>query len=106
MGLMQDRGYDGFDWDAGNRRKNWHGHRVTDEEAEEAFSSDEFYDYDASRFRGTEKRRIVLAKTKAGRFLFVAYTERNRKVRVICARDMHRVERKIYHEQIEENTGI
>ena len=96
--------YDGFDWDAGNRGKNWREHKVTDEEAEEAFSSYEFFDSPAFRHKGNEKRRIVLSRTKAGRLLFVAFTERKRKIRVICARDMHKVERRIYNEKIKGNS--
>jgi hypothetical protein len=29
----------GFDWDEANTHKNWEGHRVAPEEAEEVFSS-------------------------------------------------------------------
>jgi uncharacterized DUF497 family protein len=37
MGLIDK--YDGFDWDAGNIRKNWDGHHVTIEEIEQVFSN-------------------------------------------------------------------
>ena len=101
---MHDRGYECFDWDAGNIGKNLKSHNVSDQEAEEAFWNVPFYDYDALTHHGPEKRRIVLAKTNAGRTLFIAYTERGKCVRVISARDMHKVERKVYYETVQGNS--
>jgi len=98
MGLIDK--YDGFDWDAGNIRKNWDSHRVSRDEIEQTFSNRPWYDYEATRYVGVEKRRIVLGKTDLGRSLFIAYTERKNRVRPICARDMHKVERKLYDEKV------
>ena len=103
MGLMQDRGYDCFEWDEGNTGKNLKSHNVSDREAEEAFLNIPYYDSQAIKYQGPEKRRIVFSKTNAGRMLFVVYTERGTCIRVICARDMHKSERKIDRERIETN---
>ncbi len=38
MGILDDLyACIGFEWDAGNREKNWEKHRVSDEEAEQVF---------------------------------------------------------------------
>ena len=46
-----------------------------------------------------ESRFYVLGQTDTGRLLFVAFTMRQRSLRVISARDMHRKERKVYDER-------
>jgi uncharacterized DUF497 family protein len=102
MGLIDK--YDGFDWDAGNIDKNWISHKVSKEETEEAFSCDPWYGYDAVNYSGPEKRKIILAKTLKDRPLFVVYTERQNKIRPICARDMHRTERKLYDDKTKTNS--
>ncbi len=99
MGLLQDAGYDGFDWDAGNSLKNWERHHVSRRETEEVFSNRPWYDYKAEGYVGNEKRSIVLGKTDKGRALFIVYTERNNRIRPISARDMYRTERKLYDEK-------
>jgi uncharacterized DUF497 family protein len=43
-----------------------------------------------------ESRYFVLGQTNAGRPLFVAFTARGDKIRVISARDMSRKERAMY----------
>jgi uncharacterized DUF497 family protein len=102
MGLIHK--YDGFDWDGGNIRKNWEGHRVSREEIEQVFSNRPWFDYEATGYIGTEKRRIVLGKTDKGRSLFIVYTERNNRIRPISARDMHQKERNIYDEKVKANS--
>jgi uncharacterized DUF497 family protein len=48
----------------------------------------------------TENRYIALGKTKVGRLLFVVFTQRGKKIRVISARNMSRKERQNYNEKI------
>ena len=43
-----------------------------------------------------EKRYYVLGQTDNGRLLFIAFTMRGKRVRIISARDMSRKERKVY----------
>jgi uncharacterized protein len=45
---------------------------------------------------GTELRHLTLGRTDAGRLLFVVYTLRGDKVRIISVRDMTRRERREY----------
>ena len=81
--------FKGFDWDMGNLEKNLRKHNVTTQEAEELFASEPFVmrrdDHHSSQ---SEERIQALGKTKAGRKLFIAFTLRNNKVRVISVRYM------------------
>jgi hypothetical protein len=45
-----------------------------------------------------EPRYLVLGQTNAGRPLFIAFTVRNEKIRVISARDMSQKERGLYEQ--------
>lgn len=95
--MRLDRGALEFEWDKGNSGKN-RGHGVEDPEAEEAF-----FDQRKKLFRDTlhsaaEERFILLGKTKKERLLFVAFTRRGGRIRIVSARDMKRKERPLYEE--------
>jgi uncharacterized DUF497 family protein len=102
MGII-DR-YDGIEWDDGNVWKNWEKHHVAPYETEQALRNEPFFDYDVVKYLGTEKRRIVMSRTDAGRHLFIVYTLRNNWLRPICTRDMHQTERKQYHDKTQINS--
>lgn len=93
-----------FQWDLGNVDKNFKKHNVTLQEAEEVFTSKPFVtSEDTKHSIATEKRYQGLGQTKSGRKLFVAFTVRNKHVRVISIRDMKRKERQAY-EQFEKDS--
>ena len=87
---------DGFEWDEGNILKNWEKHSVSDLEAEQGFFNQPLLVYSDDQHSESENRWYVLGKTDAQRPLFVVFTLRGTKIRVISARDMSRKERKIY----------
>ena len=87
---------DGFEWDDGNQSKNWIKHQVSPFECEEIFFNLPLLLSDDLKHSQREKRYYVLGQTNKGRQLFVSFTIRNSKIRVISARDMSRKERKIY----------
>ncbi len=87
-----------FDWDTGNRDKSWEKHRIRAHECEEVFSNRPFLVFDDPRHSGAESRHLALGQTHAGRWLFVAFTVRGQRVRVISARDMSDRERRRYAE--------
>lgn len=89
------RGLKGFEWDAANWRKSELRHGVAASEAEEVLLNDPRCQVDA-RHSDTEQRYVALGSTKEGRRLFVAFTIRGNRVRVISARPMSRRERAIY----------
>jgi len=47
-----------------------------------------------------------LGRTNDDRYLFVVFTIRNNKIRVISARDMNRKERRVYREEIEKTAKV
>jgi len=88
----------GFDWDAGNARKN-EKHGVTQAEAEEVFLHRPLVVApDAAHRAAGELRFHALGETRQGRRLHLTFTLRRNGtlIRVISARDMHRKERAIY----------
>ena len=86
----------GFEWDDGNRTKNWVNHQVSTAECEEVFFNLPLLLADDAQHSQKEKRYYVLGQTNVGRRLFIAFTVRADQVRVISARDMSRKERQIY----------
>jgi len=86
----------GFDWDDGNRQKNRDKHQVSTGECEEVFFNLPVLLQDDPRHSQSEPRFYVLGQTNAFRWLFIAFTARKDKIRVISARDMSRKEREIY----------
>lgn len=102
MGLIDH--YEGFDWDSGNRGKNWEGHQITDEEIEEACSNEPFLIFPDTDHSHNEERWIHLGKTHQGKELFGSYTIRGRLIRPISFRRMDRKERKEFDETVKETS--
>ena len=92
----------GFDWDEDNAGKNWEGHRVTPEEAEDIFFHQPLVVRSDAHHSKREKRYYALGQTSTGRELFVAFTIRQKLIRVISVRDMNRNEKEIYGRQEEQ----
>lgn len=89
----------GFEWDAGNARKN-DKHGVSTAEAEQAFFNQPLLLLDDVAHSQTEARFHALGRTDDGRLLHVSFTLRgnNERIRVISARDMHKKERTVYEQ--------
>ena len=89
----------GFDWDAGNERKN-DKHGVSMAEAEQVFFNAPLLFLDDVRHSQTEARLHALGQTDDERRLHITFTLRRsgQLIRVISARDMHRKERSIYEQ--------
>ena len=89
----------GFDWDAGNERKN-DKHGVSMAEAEQVFFNAPLLFLDDVTHSQTEARLHALGQTDDGRRLHITLTLRRsgQLIRVISARDMHRKERSIYEQ--------
>lgn len=84
-----------FEWDKGNIDKNFISHDVTNREAEEVFSNKPLVSEDV-KHSAVEKRFQALGKTNKGRLLFVSFTIRNEKIRIISVRDMNKKEVKTH----------
>ena len=95
----------GFDWDAGNARKN-DRHGVSMAEAEQVFFNVPVLMLPDSAHSQSEPRYHALGKTIDGRRLHISFTLRGdgKLIRVISARDMHRKERTHYEQATQDNT--
>lgn len=90
-----------FEQDEGNKQKNWIKYHVKDEEAEEPFFSEEkVIAEDILHSSEQEARYILIGKTKQVRILFIAYTIRKGKIRIISARDADKKEVSLYEKAI------
>jgi len=90
----------GFDWDEGNLLKNWEKHSVTHLEAEQVFFNEPLIVAEDEKHSQKERRWYGLGRTDVYRLLMVVFAIREKKIRVISARDMSRKERKIYEKEI------
>ena len=77
-----------FEWDDGNITKNWDKHDVSTVECEQIFFNKPLIVKRDSKHSKLENRYYALGKTNMNRLLFVVFTVRNEKIRVISARDM------------------
>ncbi len=85
-----------FDWDKGNKDKNFKKHGISNEEAESVFLDNESLlaeDLEHSKF---EDRFQIIGKSAHSDLISIFFTIRNEKIRIISARRMNKKERKIY----------
>lgn len=88
-----------FEWDKGNADKNKEKHAVENQETEEVFFDDgKVILKDKIHSSEKEERFIVLGKTKKDRLLYIVFTKRGKKIRIISARDINKKERYLYEE--------
>ncbi len=95
---------EGFEWDEGNSKKNWCGHRVSDQECEEIFGNKPLIVALNTKHFSAEKRFEVLGQTNCKRWLFAAFTVRRNMIRIISAREMNRKECNRYEKEIERSS--
>ncbi len=86
----------GFEWDDGNIYKNEKKHGIKWQEIEEVFFNEPLLIYEDFKHSKDECRCYALGKTDEEKMLFVVFTKRNKKIRVISARKMNKKEREIY----------
>lgn len=94
----------GFAWDSHNADKIWLKHLVSLAECEQIFFNLPLVVADDIKHSEQENRFYALGQTDTERLLFVVFTVRKNKIRVISARDMNRKERKVYQSHEEKNT--
>jgi len=88
-----------FEWDSGNKIKNQLKHGIINRETEEPFFRHKLIVPD-QRHSAAEQRFGMYGQTNEGKTLFIAFTIRDRRVRIISARPADKKERKIYEESI------
>jgi uncharacterized DUF497 family protein len=87
-----------FEWDKNKAAKNLSKHGVSFEEAKTVFDDPlyvDFYDPDHSE---KEERYLIVGESNRRRLLIVSYTEKEKAIRLISAREVTRSEREAYEE--------
>jgi uncharacterized protein len=93
------KGFLEFEWDKGNKDKNWKLHHVKNEEAEETFFDDKKKILKDNLHSGSENRYILLGATKKNKILFIVFTIRNKKIRIISSRNINKKEIHLYEKK-------
>jgi uncharacterized DUF497 family protein len=88
--------FHGFQWDGGNQDKNQRKQNVSQTECEEFFFNAPLLIANDEKHSDMEKRWVAFGATNEGRLLTIIFTKRDKLIRVISARDMHRKERELY----------
>ncbi len=87
---------EGFEWDQGNSTKNWDKHNVSRGECEQIFFNKPLIVKRNNKHSTFENEYYALGKTDLNRLLFIAFTVHYKKIHVISARDMSKVETERY----------
>jgi hypothetical protein len=88
-----------FEWDSGNQTKSLKKHGISSQEAEDAFFRPKLIAADQSHSK-IEARFVMYGQTANGKILFISFTIRNKRVRVISARAADKKERNIYEQKV------
>jgi hypothetical protein len=88
-----------FEWDKGNIDKNFIKHKVTNQEIEEIFNSKLLKTFEDIKHSQKEIRFVALGITNKKRRLYISFTIRNQKIRIISARDQSKKERSLYEKK-------
>jgi len=86
----------GFDWDKWNIDKSYKKHGITPNESEEIFLDEEVRIEKDVKHQQQEKRFIAIGKTTEKKILFVIFTMRSDKIRIISGRLANKKEREVY----------
>ncbi len=81
-----------FEWDKGNIDKNLKKHEVSNHEAEEVFFNKPFIIAEDKKHSLKEHRFQALGKTNRQRKVFLSFTIREDRIRIISIRDMNKKE--------------
>lgn len=87
-----------FVWDKGNIGKNLK-HNVEDKETEEVFLDEKRFIFKDRLHSGSEERFRIVGKTKNGKLLFIAFTIREDRIRIISARNINKKEVYLYEKK-------
>jgi len=93
----------GFEWDKYNSDKITTKHDVTPVECEQVFFNRPVIAGKDEKHSRTENRFHVLGQTDSGRLIFLVFTVRKDRLRVISARDMNKIERRVYQSHEEDS---
>src|SRR5689334_4297706 len=87
-----------FEWDTGNQTKSLTKHGITLIETEQTFFNYKWIVLDHIHSTKKEPRYAMYGQTDMGKILFISFTLRYKRVRVISARPANKKERNLYEE--------
>lgn len=88
-----------FDWDKGNLDKSYRKHGVTPNQAEEAFLDETAIILKDVKHSQKETRYLLIGKNANNKILFIVFTMREKKIRIISARAADKKESRRYAEK-------
>lgn len=88
-----------FEWDTGNVDKNYEKHLISSNVSEEPFTDKNLITYPDTTHSKTENLHNLIGKTEHNDILFITYTLRKDKIRIISARVADKKERMTYENQ-------
>lgn len=94
----------GFEWDKWNTDKSYQKHSITPNETEQVFTDEGVQIEKDVKHQEKETRYIAIGKNAGARILFVVFTLRKHKIRVISARAANQKERRLYEETVKKNS--
>lgn len=88
-----------FEWDEGNIDKSYEKHGVSPNEAEEVFLDRSVIIVPDVIHSQKEIRLIAIGLSGSKHVLFVIFTRRSERIRIISARRVNKKERRVYEEK-------
>jgi uncharacterized DUF497 family protein len=88
-----------FEWNRSKAKHNLRKHGVSFEEASSVFDDVLANIYEDPDHSFHEKRFIMIGNSVRGRLLFIAFADRDRRIRIISARVLTKREKKLYEEE-------
>lgn len=85
-----------FEWDSGNIDKSYQKHGITPNEAEEVFLDAHVVIVPDIAHSAKEDRLIAIGQSEEKQVLFVVFTRRKNKIRIISVRFANKKEKSIY----------
>lgn len=89
----------GFEWDKGNIDKSYQKHGITPNEAEGVFLDEDILLLEDIKHSKQEERFEAIGKIIKGDVLFLVFTVRKSKIRIISARKANKKERRQYEQK-------
>jgi uncharacterized protein len=89
---------DDFEWDDDKAARNWLSHGIRFEAARDVFRDAFAIEWADTRHGDTEARFVIVGMVES-RLLFVSYTQRGDRIRIISAREAEPRERRRYHNE-------
>ncbi len=86
----------GFQWDGWNLDKSYKKHGITPNETEEVFLDENVKIEKDIKHQEQEERFIAIGKTTENKMLFVVFTIRVNKIRIISGRMANKKEEEVY----------